>query len=158
MSEQRVALDYANSIAFDLQKAFWDERGKGARFRLTTVGRDYFQKRCLARIEGRAVGPIVQELGRILQGEGIISSLSADEDGRLLRLRVTGCLHRPIEERFAAEGVEPLVCVPANLVALAVEQRLNRPVELAEAMLAEGACELLLVVFDERPGPGGGAP
>ncbi|MCK7514052.1 MAG: hypothetical protein MZV70_65255 [Desulfobacterales bacterium] len=28
-------------MIFELQKAFWDERGKGARFRLTTLGRDF---------------------------------------------------------------------------------------------------------------------
>ena len=49
MSDQTVPLDYANSIIYDLQKAFWDERGRGARFRVTTVGRDYFLDRCLPR-------------------------------------------------------------------------------------------------------------
>ncbi len=156
MSERTVPLDYANSIAFDLQKAFWDERGKGARFRMTTVGRGYFQERCLGRLEGADVGTLVQEVGRILCDEGIIAAFSVAEDGRLLRLRVQGCLHRAIEARLAAEGVEPLVCVPANIVALTVEQRLNRPVELAEVKLVDDACELVLVVFDERPTPGGG--
>lgn len=157
MSEPTVPLDYANSIAFDLQKAFWDERGRGARFRLTTVGRAYFQERCLGRIEGTEVGAIVEEVGRILQGEGIVGSLSATEDGRLLRLRVKGCLHRSLEERVTALGTEPLACVPANIVALSLEQRLNRPVELAEAKLVDGGCELMLVVFEERPYLGGGA-
>jgi hypothetical protein len=157
MSERTVPLDYANSIAFDLQKAFWDERGKGARFRMTTVGRAYFQERCLEGIEGTEVGPIVQEVSRILQDEGIVGSLSATEDGRLLRLRVQGCLHRSLEEKVVALGIEPLVCVPANIVALSLEQRLDRPVELAEAKLVDGGCELLLVIFDQRPHLGGGA-
>ncbi len=156
MSERTVPLDYANAIAFDLEKAFWDERGKGARFRMTTVGRAYFLERCLDRIEGREVAPIVQQVGRILQEEGIVGSLSLAEDGRLLRLRIEGCLHRSIEERMAAEGIEPLACVPANIVALSLERRLNRPVELAEVRLVDGACELMLVVFDERPRLGGG--
>ncbi len=155
MSERTVSLEYANSIAFDLQKAFWDERGKGARFRMTTVGRAYFLQRCLERITGTEVGVIAREVGSILQGEGIIGSLSAAEDGNLLRLRVEGCLHRSLEERVLALGTEPLACVPANIVALSVEKRLNRPVELAEARLVDGGCELLLVVF-ERPLPGGG--
>jgi hypothetical protein len=42
MSSHSVPLDYVNSIVYDLQKAFWDERGRGARFRVTTVGREYF--------------------------------------------------------------------------------------------------------------------
>jgi hypothetical protein len=34
---------------------------------------------------------------------------------------------------------------------LAIEEKLDRPVELAEIKLADGACQLLLVVFDQRP-------
>jgi hypothetical protein len=158
MSEQTVPLEYANSIAFDLEKSFWDERGKGARFRMTTVGRDYFRERCLGRIQGTEVGSIVEEVGRILSDEGIIGSLSVTEDGHLLRLRVEGCLHRGLDEKVTALGIEPLACVPANIVVLSIEERLNRPVELAEARLVDGGCQLLLVVFDERPHLGGGEP
>ena len=77
--------------------------------------------------------------------------------GRLLRLRMQGCLHRSLEEKVVALGIEPLVCVPANIVVLSLGQRLNRPVEVAEAKLVDGGCELLLVIFDERPHLGGGA-
>ena len=42
MSDRGVSLDYVNSLVYDLEKAFWDERGKGARFRVTNVGRDFF--------------------------------------------------------------------------------------------------------------------
>ena len=37
---------------YELQKAFWDERGKGARFRMTTVGRELLPiSACLPRIK-----------------------------------------------------------------------------------------------------------
>ena len=48
-------------------------------------------------------------------------------------------------------GVEPFTCIPANLMALGIEQKLDRPVELAEIKVEEGGCALLLVVFDKRP-------
>jgi len=155
MSEQTVPLDYVNSLAFDLQKAFWDERGKGARFRMTTVGRDYFQTR-LAGIQGAELASIVPQVGAILQKEGIIGALAIEEDGRLLRLRVQGCLHRSVEEKMATSGIEPLACIPANIVVLTLEEKLNRPVELAEAKLVDGGCELTLILFDERPHLDGG--
>ena len=50
-----------------------------------------------------------------------------------------------------AKGVEPFTCIPANLIVLAIEEKLDRPVELAEIKVEEGACQLLLVVFEERP-------
>ena len=61
------------------------------------------------------------------------------------------CLHRAVEEKMLAHDVEPFTCVPANLIVLAIEAKLDRPVELAEIKLEDGACQLLLVVFDHRP-------
>jgi hypothetical protein len=62
MSRQGVSLEYVNSIVYDLEKAFWDERGKGARFRVTNVGRDYFLDKCRPRIESREVEGILQAI------------------------------------------------------------------------------------------------
>jgi hypothetical protein len=146
-----VSLDYVNSIVYDLEKAFWDERGKGARFRVTTVGRDYFLEKCLPRIETREVEPIVQVIEQVLQEEGIVAGISHEVDDRLLRITVQGCLHQTVEQRLVAKGVEPFTCVPANLVVLAIEELLDRPVELAEIKIEGGACHLMLVLFYSRP-------
>jgi hypothetical protein len=151
MSNQTVPLDYVNSIVYDLQKAFWDERGRGARFRVTTVGRDYFLDRCLPRIKTQDVDTIIGTVEQILEEEGIVTSISHEVDGRLLRLEVQGCLHESVEQRMAAKGVEPFTCIPANLVVLAIEEILDRPVELAEIKVEDGVCHLLLALFESRP-------
>jgi len=151
MSSHKVSLDYVNSIVYDLQKAFWDERGKGARFRATTVGRDYFLDKCLPRIETREVEPIIEVIEQVLREEGIVAGVSHEIDGKLLRLNVQGCLHEGVEQRLVAKGVEPFTCIPANLVVLAIEETLDRPVELAEAKIEDGACHMLLALFESRP-------
>jgi hypothetical protein len=151
MSSDGVSLDYVNGIVYDLQKAFWDERGKGARFRTTTVGRDYFLDKCLPRIEAREVEPIVEVIEQLLQEEGIVSGISHEIDGKLMRLTVQGCLHKAVEQALVARSVEPFTCIPANLVVLAIEEVLDQPVELAEIKVEDGACDLLLVLFDSRP-------
>lgn len=151
MSERQVSLEYVNTIVHDLQKAFWDERGKGARFRVTTVGRDYFLKKCLPRIQTREVEPIIEVVEQVLREEGIIAEVSHRLEDKLLRIQVRGCLHVPVEQRLISRGVEPFTCIPANLVVLAIEEVLDRPVELAEIRVEEGVCNLLLVVFDSRP-------
>jgi hypothetical protein len=56
-----------------------------------------------------------------------------------------------VEDRMIAHGIEPFTCLPANLIVLAIEEKLDRPVELAEIKLVEGACQLLLVIFEKRP-------
>jgi hypothetical protein len=151
MSNHDIPLDYANSVIYDLQKAFWDERGKGARFRVTTVGRDYFMDKCLPRIETPDVEEIIGTIGQILEEEGVVANISGEVEDRLLRLRVEGCLHEKVEQRLIAKGVEPFTCIPANLMVLAIEESLDRPVELAEIKIEDGACHLLLVLFESRP-------
>jgi hypothetical protein len=151
MSSHGVSPDYVNSIVYDLQKAFWDERGKGARFRVTTVGRDYFLEKCLPRIETREVEPIIEAIEQVLREEGIVAGISHQIDGQLLSLRVQGCLHEAVEQRLVAKGVEPFTCIPANLVVLAIEETLDRPVELAEVKIEDGACHMLLALFESRP-------
>ena len=151
MSSHEVSLDYVSSIVYDLQKAFWDERGKGARFRVTTVGQDYFMDKCLPRIKTRQVEPIVEIIEQVLGEEGIVAGVSHEVDGQLLRIKVRGCLHEKVEQKFVAKGVEPFTCIPANLVVLAIEETLDRPVELAEIKIEDGACHVLLVLFESRP-------
>jgi len=115
------------------------------------VGRDYFLDKCLPKIEGREVEPIVEVIEQVLRDEGLVAGISHEADGRMLRLQVQGCLHTEVEQRMLAKGVEPFTCIPANLVVLAIEEVLDLPVELAEIKVEDGTCHLLLVVFESRP-------
>jgi hypothetical protein len=151
MSTNNVPLDYANSLMYELEKAFWDERGKGARFRMTKVGYQYFDEKVKPLLSSNEVEDILQKIDGVLQAEGIAASVSYSREERLLRVSVKGCIHRPVEERMLAKGVEPFTCIPANLIVLAIEEKLDVPVELAEIKVEEGACQLLLVIFEKRP-------
>jgi hypothetical protein len=151
MNNKLIPLDYVNNLMFELEKAFWDERGRGARFRMTTVGREFFKDKVLPLIQSPELDHILKTVQEVLQSEGITGSVSYDQEGRLLRVRVEGCLHRQVEEKMIARGIEPFTCVPANMIALAIEEKLDRPVELAEIKMVEGACQLLIVLFDHRP-------
>ncbi len=151
MSDKTLPLSYSNNLIFELEKAFYDERGKGARFRVTTVGQRYFRERCLPKLASSEISDILGTVGSLLKADGIAAEVSWVNEERLLRVRVEGCVHRPVEEAMLAHGVEPFTCIPANLMVLAIEEKLDRPVELAEIKLEEGGCALLLVVFDQRP-------
>lgn len=151
MNTNSLPLDYANTLVYELEKAFFDERGKGARFRMTTVGREFFKQHVLPEIKSTEIDAMVAVVEKVLKEKGIAAKVSFTGEDRLLRIRVEGCLHRAVEDRMIEHGVEPFTCVPANLIALAIEEKLDRPVELAEIKLVDGACQLLLVVFDQRP-------
>ena len=151
MDNKTLPLDYANSLIYELEKAFWDERGKGARFRLTTVGRDFLKAKCLPLIQSSDPDHIIRVIASVLATEGVASQVTYSQEERLFRVQVQSCLHRLVEERMIACGIEPMACLPANLIVLALEEKLDLPVELAEVKLVDGACQLLLIVFDKKP-------
>jgi hypothetical protein len=151
MNKDMISRDYANDMIFELEKAFWDERGKGARFRLTTLGRDFFRTKCLPKIQSTEMADMVAVIEGVLKENGIIDGMSVQIDGRLLRVRIEGCTHRPVEDRMMAHETKPFACLPANMIVLAVDEKLNRPAELAEIKLVDSACEVLIVLFDKKP-------
>lgn len=151
MSTKSISLDYVNDLMFELEKAFWDERGKGARFRMTTVGREFYQDNIRPVIEKPEIDHIVAVVEAALKEAGIASKVDYSNEDRLLRVSVKGCIHRRVEDKMIARGVEPFTCIPANLVVMAIEEKLNRPVELAEVKLEDGACQILLVLFEKLP-------
>ena len=151
MNNKSIPLDYVNDLMYELEKAFWDERGKGARFRMTTIGQEYFNEKVLPILESSEIEKILPKIEDVLKSEGIAAQLSYSKEDRLLRVQIKGCIHRPVEERMIAKGIEPFTCVPANLIVLAIENKLDIPVELAEIKVEEGICQLLLVLFEKRP-------
>ncbi len=151
MNGNSVPLGYVNDLMYELEKAFWDERGKGARFRMTKIGYQYFNEKVKPLLQSDKVEDMIEKIGEALKSEGITADLSYSREERLLKVSVKGCIHRPVEERIRAKGVEPFTCIPANLIVLAIEEKLDIPVELAEIKVEEGACQLLLVMFEKRP-------
>lgn len=151
MNTKNIPLDYSNSLMYELEKAFWDERGKGARFRMTKVGTEYFNEKVMPLLQSNEVEDILEKIKGVLQSEGITEDISFNREERLLKISVKGCIHRSVEERMLGKGVEPFACIPANLIVLAIEEKLDIPVELAEIKVEEGVCQLLLVIFEKRP-------
>ncbi len=151
MHKKTIPLEYANSLIYELEKAFYDERGKGARFRMTTLGREFFRKSVLPAIQSPDVDHILDVVRQVLVSQGIVAEVSFSREERLIRVQIAGCIHCPVEEHMLACGVEPLACLPANLMVLGIEEKLDLPVELAEIRVENGVCNLLLIVFDHRP-------
>ena len=150
MSDKSIPLEYANSVIYELEKAFWDERGKGARFRTTTIGKKYFKDKFLPKIKSNDLDEIIQTIQDLLKQEDIVGKMSSEREERLLRVSIEGCVHRSVEDALVELEVEPFTCIPANLIVLAIEEKLDLPVELAEIKLEDGTCQLMLVVFEKR--------
>jgi len=118
---------------------------------MTKVGYQYFDEKIRPLLQSTEIEDILEKIGGVLQNEGVAASVSYNREERLLKVSVKGCIHKPVEERMLAKGIEPFTCIPANLIVLAIEEKLDVPVELAEIKVEEGACQLLLVIFEKRP-------
>jgi len=151
MDTKNLPLEYANNFIFDLAKAFWDERGAGARYRTAKVGEEFYKQFCRKEFKAKDPASIVQTISNVLKSQGILSEVSLEQDERLLRIRIEGCLHRPIEDKVKELGTEPFTCLPANLIMMAIDEILNRPTEIAEIKCDGNVCQLLIILFDERP-------
>lgn len=152
MSDKTVSLDYTNSLVFELEKALWDERGRGGRYRATTLGRDFFKDKCLQRIQTLDPEHIIRDVGDVLREAGIVAGIECSMEDRLLRLTVKGCIHQPVEQRMREQGgTDPFACLPANLIALMIDEKLDRPVELANIRVEGEFCHVLQVIFACRP-------
>ena len=151
MNPQTLPLDYANDLMFEMEKAFFDERGKGARFRMTTVGRGFYKENVRPLLKSAEVDKMLKVIHEVLVAKGIATEVSYVQEDRLFKVKVKGCIHRSVEDRMIEKGIEPFTCIPANLIVLALEEKLDKPVELAEIKVEEGACNLLLVLFDKKP-------
>jgi hypothetical protein len=151
MNNKTVPLDYTNALMYELEKAFWDERGKGARFRMMNVGQQYYIDKIKPLLQTADVDEVIRKVDEVLKGEGVAAEISYTKEDRLLKVSVKGCIHRQVEERMIAKEIEPFTCVPANLIVMALEEKLDVPVELAEIKVVEGSCQLLLVMFEKRP-------
>lgn len=150
MNKNNIPLDYSNGVMFELEKAFWDERGKGARFRMMNVGKEFYKNNVLPLIKSAEIDNILLTIGSLLKEKGIVSTVTYNSEDRLLRVSVKGCVHRQVEDQMVAHGIEPFTCIPANIIIMAIEEKLDRQVELAEIKVDEGACQLLLIVFEKR--------
>ena len=150
MNNISIPLDYVNDLIYELEKAFWDERGKGARFRTTTIGRQYFNDKVLPLLDSDEVEKILGTIESVLKSDGLVAEVSYDIEDRMVRVQVDSCIHLQVEERMLALDIEPFTCVPANLIALAIEEKLDIPVELAEIKVSEGSCQLLFALFEKQ--------
>ena len=88
MNNNNVPLSYVNSLMYELEKAFWDERGKGARFRMTKVGDQYFNDKIKPLLDTAEVDEILKQIQGVLQSEGIVTDISYDREERLLKVSV----------------------------------------------------------------------
>src|SRR5690554_3575244 len=98
---------FKDTLIYESQKEFYDERGRGARYRMTTVGVSFFKE----------VVPDLKDMAGLvqwLQDNGFTREIKMEEDNVSVTLHVKGCCLKSITEGFIKRGKQPLSCPIAN--------------------------------------------
>ncbi len=125
-------MDHLSSeLLFEIQKAFYDERGKGARYRLTTIGVPYMKSikpDCFMSLDAICTA---------LKETGMVDEITLSEEDVSIGADVRGCYYRKVRDRFIAAGMQPLSCPVANLIMETLERKSGLSPELLP-ITAEG--------------------
>jgi hypothetical protein len=133
-----------------LVKSLYYERGRGAYFRATMVGRDYID-RC--EIKGNTSEVVIGNCIDVLVENNIIekATYKKDESDTFFTFEVKGCAHLPVEAWLKEEGVPAFVCPPINMILYKIRQRIDLAVEIADIAVdhKEGKCIVRVVIFKQ---------
>ena len=133
-----------------LVKSLYYERGRGAYFRATMVGRDYID-RC--EIEGDTSEVVIGNCIDVLVENNIIekATYKKDESDTFFTFEVKGCAHLPVEAWLKEKGVPAFVCPPINMILYKIRQLIGLAVEIADIAVhqKEGKCIVRVVIFKQ---------
>ena len=131
-----------------LAKSLYYERGRGAYFRATMVGRDYIDRH---EIQGNTSEAVIENCIDVLVENNIIekATYQKDESDTFFTFEVKGCAHLPVEARLKAEGVPAFVCPPINMILYKIRQLIDLAVEIADISVnqKERKCIVRVVIF-----------
>lgn len=135
---------YFTAIVKDLEQAFWDERGLGARYRTTLVGVNYFRNKYGADLLGKGWSETLRHVLDALVREGIVEKAGFKGQGNVLKVEFRGCLHWKIEEELAGKGIPPFSCPCANVVMHYLDSLIGSNSELVSVELEGGRCAVTI--------------
>lgn len=130
--------NFKDLLLFEIQKAFYDERGRGARYRLTTAGVSY-----LAEHLKEKAGDI-NEVKAWLKENGFVKNIEFEEEMVSLKIIVDSCCLISIRDYFDSAGMQPLGCPIANVFMNVLELKSGLSPELLPIKFNGGVCELTL--------------
>ena len=134
-----------------LVKSLYYERGRGAYFRATMVGRDYIDR---TEIRGNTSEEVIENCVKYLLEKDIIqkAAYKKDESDTFFTFEIKGCAHLPVEARLKEQGVPAFVCPPINIILHKIRQLIGLAVEIADITVnqEECACIVRVVIFKPR--------
>jgi len=115
-----VLSEYKDNLIYEIQREFWNERGKGARYRLTLIGTDFIAKQLKDPTN-------FDEIKDLLVKEGFCKSVEVTDTEYTVDLKIKDCEFLHVRDTFMdktdvnGDPQQPLSCPLANIFMRAVE-------------------------------------
>lgn len=129
---------FKDALLFEIQKAFYDERGKGARYRLTTVGVSFIEDKIPKVLDD------VEEIKKYLIENNLVDDIEYFEDEITFKIKVKDCCLKNTRDYFTSINMQPLGCPIANIIMNALELKSGLSPELLPIKCEENYCECVL--------------
>ncbi|MCF6096328.1 hypothetical protein L1766_04810 [Thermovorax subterraneus] len=130
---------FKDELIFEVQKEFWDERGKGARYRLTRLGVAFIKDQLGDKVKDK------ENIKKWLVENGFCKEVTFIEDKEIsLTMLVKGCCLKPVKESFIKKNIAPLSCPIANMFMYNLELETGLAPELLPIEEEDGGCKITL--------------
>jgi len=125
-------------LVFDVQREFYDERGKGARYRLTRIGVPYFEEVMDKDLTS------MEHIKQWLINNGFCGDIAINEDEFSVEISVNNCCLLDIRNEWEKHKVPPLACPVANVFMYSIELKSGMAPELLPIQGIEHTCNITL--------------
>lgn len=106
---------FKDELIFEVQKEFWNERGKGARYRLTRIGVDFAERELGEKIKDK------ENIKKWLIDNGFCEDIDITENEISMTMIVKNCSLLEIKNMFKKANIKPLSCPLANIFMYCLE-------------------------------------
>jgi hypothetical protein len=130
--------NFKDSLLFQIQKEFWNERGRGARYRMTLVGVPFVKEQMGEKIKD------VKSVKEWLVENKFAEDIQIEEDEISFGMKVNGCCMKAVKDYFDKENLEPLGCPIANIFMYSLELNTGLSPELLPVDKEGEFCKLTM--------------
>lgn len=130
-----------DTLYFESVREFWNERGRGARYRLTTIGVSFFEEKINL---GKSKEENLENFKKYLLENNYCQSIEFSEDEFSFTFQIQDCCLRNIRNKYEEKGMEILSCPIANMFMHIFESETGLSPELLPVEAHDGKCKLMM--------------
>jgi hypothetical protein len=133
--------DFRENLFFEAVREFWNERGRGARYRLTTVGVSFFKDKVKL---GKSREENIESFKKYLIDNNYCKTIEFNDDEFSFSVKINDCCLMNIRKQYEDKNMEILSCPIANMFMYIYELETGMSPELLPVEVNEGQCKLTM--------------